>query len=82
MLANHTSIATLFERTLDSFNLLRKKKAFIDRFLLDGFDHLEELNSAHDIVKEVIEEYQAATKINYVNYRGQVWWNVIEPNIV
>lgn len=71
MLANHTSIATLFERTLSSFNLLRKKKAFMDKYTVNDFDLLTEFDTAHDVVKEVIEEYHAATKASYVNYSRQ-----------
>lgn len=70
MLANHTSIASLFERTLSSFNLLRKKKAFMDKYREEkNFELFEEFDSAHDVVKEVIDEYYAATKASYVNYR-------------
>lgn len=70
MLANHTSISTLFERTLNSFNLLRKKKAFMDKFNQEpDFDSYYEFDSAHEVVKEVIDEYHAATKANYINYK-------------
>lgn len=71
MLANHTSIATLFERTLNSYNLLRKKKAFMDKFLEHDVGHtlLDDLDSASNVVREVIDEYHAATKASYVNYR-------------
>lgn len=70
MLANHTSIANLFERTITSFNMLRKKKAFLDKYREEkDFDLFTEFDSAHDVVKEVIDEYHAATKASYVNYR-------------
>lgn len=70
MLANHTSIAALFKETLYSFELLRKKKAFMHKYMeMKDFEAFEEFDSAHDIVKEVIEEYKAATQANYVNYR-------------
>jgi tubulin gamma len=72
MLANHTSIASLFERTLSNFNLLRKKKAFMDKYSqVSGFDMFAEFDAAHDTVKEVIEEYHAATKPSYVTYRRE-----------
>lgn len=70
MLANHTSIAFLFERTLSSFNLLRKKKAFMEKYRQETeFDMFPEFDSASEVVKEVIEDYHAATKPDYVNYR-------------
>lgn len=69
MLANHTSISTLFERTLTSFNPLRKRGAFLDRYKNIGdFDCFSEFDSANEVVKEVIDEYKAATKSDYVNY--------------
>lgn len=69
MLANHTSISSLFERTLSSFNPLRKKQAFMDRFKsIVDFDIFTEFDSASDVVKEVIDEYKAATSSSYVNY--------------
>lgn len=70
MLANHTSIASLFEQTLSSYNMLRKKKAFMDKYQEDdGFDMLSEFDRANDTVKEVIEEYHAATKASYANHK-------------
>lgn len=70
MLANHTSIASLFERTLESFNKFRKKKAFMEPYGIgDDFNVLAEFDSAHDAVKQVIDEYHAATKANYLDYR-------------
>jgi len=69
MLANHTSISSLFEKTLNSFNLLRKKKAFLEKYRQEkDFEMFEEFDSADNVVKEVIDEYQAATKASYVNY--------------
>lgn len=69
MLANHTSISSLFIKTSASFNLLRKKGAYINQY--QGFDHFDtyaEFDSACDTVKEVIDEYMAATKSSYLNY--------------
>lgn len=69
MLANHTSIASLFDITLESFNRLRKKKAFMGMYRQEEEFHMfEEFDSANDVVKEVIDEYHAATKASYVNY--------------
>lgn len=71
MLANHTSIASLFEKTLSSFNSLRKKSAFINKYKDEarGFEIYEEMDSAPLILKEVIDEYHAATKPSYTSYR-------------
>lgn len=72
MLANHTSIATLFERTLESYNKFRKKKAFMDQYRGENFNVLTEFEDAHDVVKGVIDEYHAATKSSYLNYRREI----------
>ena len=62
----------LFERILANYSMIRKKQAFLDRFRAEEKfkgNILDELDSAHQITKEVVDEYRAATKANYINYK-------------
>jgi len=70
MLANHTSIAFLFERMLKQFNTLFNRRAFIDQYkrvpvFADG---LEEFESARDVVRLLADEYRAAETPDYVSW--------------
>ncbi|CAG2213772.1 TUBG [Mytilus edulis] len=48
MLANHTSISSLFERTLNQFDKLRKREAFMDQFKKESIfkDNLDEFDNS------------------------------------
>ncbi|GLV38335.1 gamma-Tubulin at 23C [Carabus blaptoides fortunei] len=72
MLANHTTISTLFERALDQFDKLRKREAFLDQFKKEPMfkDNLDEFDSSRDIVQDVIDEYKAATREDYFKWSG------------
>merc|ERR1711976_228462 len=61
MLANNTSIQSLFIRTLEGFNKLYSRKAFLETYRqTDIFkDGLEEFDDAKEIVENLIEEYKA-----------------------
>ena len=70
MMANHTSISQLFERNLAQYTKLRKREAFLDQFKKEPLfkDSLEELDSSRDVVTELIEEYCAATREDYLSW--------------
>ncbi|XP_026461215.1 tubulin gamma-2 chain-like [Ctenocephalides felis] len=72
MLANHTSICSLFDRAISQFDKLRKREAFIDQFRRMGMtmfnDTFEELDDSRQVVQELVEEYQAATKLDYLTW--------------
>ena len=70
MLANHTSIAGLFARTLKQYDLLRKRNAFLEVYRKERMfqDGLEEFDSAREIVDQLRQEYVACEKSDYVNY--------------
>eukprot|EP00123_Amoebidium_parasiticum_P021950 comp7670_c0_seq1/m.3312 comp7670_c0_seq1/g.3312 ORF comp7670_c0_seq1/g.3312 comp7670_c0_seq1/m.3312 type:complete len:472 (-) comp7670_c0_seq1:349-1764(-) len=72
MLANHTNIATLFERTCKQYDKLKKRNAFLDQFKKEPMfaDGLDELDNSRATVQELIEEYQAAEKPDYVTWAG------------
>ncbi|KAG9509873.1 Tubulin gamma-1 chain, partial [Fragariocoptes setiger] len=71
VLANHTSISHLFERTISDYESLRKRGAFLNRFQQEEKfkdDLQNEMDSARNAVQDLVDEYHACTKSNYVNY--------------
>lgn len=62
MLANHTSIRDLFKQFVDQYKILSKRQAFMDQFKKTKIfsDNLDEFNDAEEVVRGLIEEYQAA----------------------
>lgn len=73
MLANHTSICSLFERCLMQYDKLRKRGAFLDQFKKEDMfkDDLSELDDSREVIANLIEEYEAATQPNYLYWQGQ-----------
>ena len=63
-------IEQLFQRTLQQYDKLRKREAFLDQFKKEDLfkDDLSELDDARDVVQELIDEYHAATKVDYLQY--------------
>lgn len=72
MLANHTSMAQLFGRTINQYDKLRKRNAFLEQYRREPMfaDGLEEFDSAREVVTDLIEEYKAAETEDYVNWSG------------
>ena len=72
MLANHTSMAQLFGRTVSQYDKLRKRNAFLDQYRREPMftDGLEEFDSAREVVTDLIEEYKAAERPDYVSWKG------------
>jgi tubulin gamma len=70
MLANHTSIHTLFARALAQYDKLRSRGAFLDVYRkTDLFsDGLEEFDASREVVDGLIEEYKAAERADYVEW--------------
>lgn len=68
MLANHTSISTLFQRTLHQFDKLHKRGAFLDQFRKEAMfrDSLDEMDESRNVVQDLVDEYEAATKPDYL----------------
>ena len=73
MLANHTSMAQLFGRTVSQYDKLRKRNAFLEMYRREPMfqDGLEEFDSAREVVCDLIEEYRAAERIDYVSWNGE-----------
>eukprot|EP00906_Rhabdomonas_costata_P012985 RCo018659 len=70
MLANHTSIAHLFARTISSYDKLRKKAAFLDNYRKTEMfkDNLDEFDSSKEVVQSLVDEYRACELPDYINY--------------
>lgn len=72
MIANHTSMAQLFGRTLGQYEKLRKRNAFLEQYRREPIfsEGLEEFDSAKEVVTDLIEEYRAAERPDYVTWGG------------
>ncbi|KAG4076178.1 hypothetical protein HA402_014727 [Bradysia odoriphaga] len=72
MLANHTSISSLFKSALSQYDKLRKRGAFLDQFKREDMfkEDLSELDDSREVVDCLIQEYEAATKPNYLCWQG------------
>nr|CAD7585618.1 unnamed protein product [Timema genevievae] len=71
MLANHTIISSLFDRALQQYDKLRKREAFLEQFRKEAMfrDNLEELDNSREVVQELVDEYQAATREDYLTWK-------------
>jgi tubulin gamma len=60
----------LFQRNLNQFDKLRKREAFLEQFKKEALfqDSLEELDSSREIVQELVDEYCAAAKPDYLQW--------------
>ncbi|KAF9978881.1 gamma-tubulin [Actinomortierella ambigua] len=70
MLANHTSIASLFKRTCDQYDRLRKRNAFLEPYKQGSLSDraLEEFDDSREVVQDLINEYEACENSDYVSY--------------
>lgn len=70
MIANHTSIHTLFQKSLWQYEKLRKRNAFLDVYKKSKLfsDSLEEFDDSTEVVQTLINEYKASAKENYLTY--------------
>ena len=70
MLANHTSISSLFERALKDYDKMRKREAYLEQFKKEAIfsDNLDEFDDSREVVQQLVDEYHAATKENYLSW--------------
>ncbi|KAH8273887.1 hypothetical protein KR044_002913 [Drosophila immigrans] len=70
MMANNTGISALFKCALLQYDKLKKRNAFLEQFRREAIfqDDFNELDLARDTVQCLIEEYEAATSIDYRNW--------------
>ncbi|KAF3482524.1 tubulin gamma chain [Arthroderma uncinatum] len=72
MLANHTSVATLFKRIVSQYDRLRKRNAFLEQYKKEApfADGLGEFDEAREVVMDLVAEYEAAEKPDYLGGGG------------
>jgi len=70
MLANHTSMAELFDRLLSQYDKIRRRNAFLDNYRREPMfkDNLDEFDSARETVQCLVDEYRACERKDYVDY--------------
>ncbi|KAI5853856.1 Tubulin/FtsZ, GTPase domain-containing protein [Tricharina praecox] len=69
MLANHTSIATLFKRIMAQYDRLRKRNAFLEQYKREPIfaNDLSEFDDTRQEVADLIAEYEAAESASYLD---------------
>jgi tubulin gamma len=70
MLANHTSMAELFERLLKQYDRIKSRNAFLDNFRREAVfqDSLDEFDHSREVVQSLMDEYRACERPDYVNF--------------
>jgi tubulin gamma len=69
MLANHTSVATLFRRIVVQYEKMRKRNAFVEMYKKETpfAEGLGEFDEAKEVVMGLIGEYEAAERDDYLD---------------
>lgn len=72
MLANHTSVSSLFRRIVQQYDRLRKRNAFLDGYKKEApfADGLGEFDVAREVVTDLIAEYEEAEDASYLSADG------------
>ena len=72
MLANHTSVATLFRRIVVQYEKMRKRNAYLEQYKKEApfSDGLGEFDEAKEVVSGLISEYEAAERDDYLDPAG------------
>lgn len=70
MLANHTSMAELFDRLLHQYDRIRSRNAFLDNYRKEPMfaDSLDEFDRARETVQTLVDEYRACERPDYVQF--------------
>ena len=70
MIANHTGIRTVFKSLYEQYKTFRRKDAFLDQYKQTRLfnDNLKEFDESAEVVKNLIDEYEASEKANYISY--------------
>lgn len=63
----------LFERTCRQYDKLRKREAFLEQFRKEDIfkENFDELDTSREIVQQLIDEYHAATRPDYISWGTQ-----------
>ena len=69
MLANHTSVATLFKRIVVQYDKMRKRNAYLEGYKKEApfADGLGEFDEARAVVTDLIGEYEEAETESYLD---------------
>ena len=69
-LANHTSMAQLFERLLKQYDQIRKRNAFLDTYRKEPIfaENFDEFDDSRETVQSLVDEYKACERADYVDY--------------
>lgn len=70
MLANHTCMASLFQRSVNQYDKIRKRNAFVENYRKEPMfqDSLDEFDSSREVVQGLIDEYKAAERPDYITW--------------
>lgn len=60
----------LFDRALQQYDKLRKREAFLEQFRKESTfkENLDELDHSREVVQELVDEYNAATRPDYLSW--------------
>jgi tubulin gamma len=70
LLANHTSMAELMDRLLNQYDRIKSRNAFLDNYRREPMFHdsLDEFDHARETVVDLMEEYRACERPDYVDF--------------
>jgi len=70
MLANHTSMSSLFSRTITQFDKIKKRNAFLDNYRKEPMfaENLDEFDDSREVVQSLVEEYKACERPDYASF--------------
>lgn len=84
LLANHTSMAELFDRLLGQYDRIRSRNAFLDNYRRELLfqDSLDEFDNARETVQSLVDEYRACERPDYVDFGLETAkpTSITEPN--
>ena len=69
-------VPQLFERTCRQYDKLRKREAFLEQFRKEDIfkDNFDELDNSREVVQQLVDEYSAATRPDYISWGTQDQW--------
>lgn len=68
LMANHTSIWRLFDQTLQQYDKLKKRNAFMNEFVREESFNVEEFDESRNVVHDLVSEYRAANCDDYIRW--------------
>merc|ERR1719436_195560 len=70
MMANHTAICQLFDRSVKQYEKLRSRNAFLENYRQEPMfsDSLDEFDHAKEVVVSLSDEYKAAEQEDYIKW--------------